>query len=317
MRTEQPGDQETEALNGKVAVITGGTSGIGAHIGELFAAHGATVVIAGRRRPQGTQLASKIGASATFRQTDVSIEQDVQDLFCYVDNNFGKLDCLVNSAGDIGSPNGVTTLEMGNFWRTMNLHVGGVVCGMKYAAPLMKRQRSGSIINIASIAGRFAGWTGLDYSTAKAAVIQATRCAAIELAEDRVRVNSISPGPILTGIFGKGAGVNHAEADRDAEVLERVFDSRLETWQPIPRAGQTADVAPTAVWLASDASVFLTGQNIVVDGGISAGRPAAISVADNIAIAEAISRSGAPRGARKPARSDGAAVSADDLPDGG
>jgi NAD(P)-dependent dehydrogenase (short-subunit alcohol dehydrogenase family) len=121
----------------------------------------------------------------------------------------------------------------------------------------------------------------------KAAVIQATRCVAIELADYRVRVNSISPGPILTGIFGKEAGMSHAEADRSAETLERVFESRLNTWQPMRRAGRTADVASLAAWLASDASAFITGQDIVVDGGISAGRPASVSIADNIAIADA------------------------------
>jgi NAD(P)-dependent dehydrogenase (short-subunit alcohol dehydrogenase family) len=290
MQPELNNNRVDRVLDGKVAVVAGGTSGIGARIGQLFAVHGATVVIAGRRQQRGAQLASEIGTNARFRLADVRVEHDVQDLFSFVDDEFGRLDCLVNSAGDIGSPDGVSAIKMDQFWRTMDLHVGGVIRGMKYATPLMMRQGCGSIVNVASIAGQTAGWTGLDYSTAKAAVIQATRCAAIELADNLVRVNSLSPGPILTGIFGKGAGIDHDAADRGADMLEKVFESRLKAWQPVPRAGRTTDVASVAVWLASDASAFVTGQNIVVDGGISAGRPARVSAEDSVAMADILTQ---------------------------
>jgi NAD(P)-dependent dehydrogenase (short-subunit alcohol dehydrogenase family) len=159
---------------------------------------------------------------------------------------------------------------------------------MKHAAPVMTAQGSGSMINVASIGGQVAGWTFLDYSAAKAAVIQLTRCVAVELAEHGVRVNSVSPGPILTGIFAKGAGVDPATADRTAANLEPVFRDRLQAWQPIPRAGLPEDVAGTLLWLASDASAFVTGQNLAVDGGITAGRPSAVAAADRTAMGKVL-----------------------------
>lgn len=125
--------------------------------------------------------------------------------------------------------------------------------GIKHAATVMIGQGTGSIINVASIGGKYAGWSMLDYSAAKAAVIQLTRWAATELGEHGVRVNGVSPGPAVTGLFGKGAGIDPAEADRTAAVLEPVFAARLESWQPIHRIGVAADVAGALVWLASDA----------------------------------------------------------------
>jgi NAD(P)-dependent dehydrogenase (short-subunit alcohol dehydrogenase family) len=135
--------------------------------------------------------------------------------------------------------------------------------------------------------GRLAGWAGLDYSSAKAAVIHLSRCAAVELGEHGIRVNSISPGPILTGIFGKGAGMDPAEADRTASALEPAFLDALEKHQPIRRVGVTDYVARAALWLASDASSFVTGQDVAVDGGISAGRPASVAIAERATLAKA------------------------------
>jgi NAD(P)-dependent dehydrogenase (short-subunit alcohol dehydrogenase family) len=203
-------------------------------------------------------------------------------------DRFGRLDCLVNNAGVGGTPGGVATVDMDRFWSTLAVNLGSVVLGMRHAAPVMTRQRSGSIINVASIGGQFAGWSMLDYSAAKAAVIHLTRWAASELGEHGVRVNSVSPGPVVTGLFGKGAGMDAVEAEQTAAVLEPVFAERLSSWQPIRRAGVSADVAPALVWLASDASSFVTGQDLAVDGGITAGRPASVSAADRAAIAAAI-----------------------------
>jgi len=283
-------------VQGKVAVITGGTSGIGAAAARLFAAEGATVVLAGRRKDAGEALAAELslvaaeGATVEFVRADVSAEADVQGMIGHVVDRFGRLDCLVNNAGVGGTPGGVATVDLDRFWSTLAVNLGGVVLGMKHAAPVMVRQGSGSIINVASIGGRFAGWSMLDYSAAKAAVIHLTRWAATELGEHGVRVNSVSPGPVVTGIFGKGAGLDPAEADQTAAVLEPVFAERLSSWQPIRRAGVSADVAPALVWLASDAAAFVTGQDVAVDGGITAGRPASVSAADRAAVAEAITR---------------------------
>ena len=281
-------------LDGKVAVITGGTSGIGARTAELFACEGAATVIAGRRAAQGQAQAAKLGPKAVFVRADVAVEADVASLVTGTVERYGRLDCLVNCAGEGGSPGGIATVDLSRLQRTLALHLGGVVAGMKHAAPVMAAQRSGSIINVASIGGHIAGWTFLDYSAAKAAIIQLTRCAAAELGQQGVRVNSVSPGPILTGLFGKGAGLDPARADQDATRLEPVFTARLEAYQPIRRAGVPADVAAAVLWLASDASSFVTGQDLAIDGGILAGRPPAASAADFSAIAQALLTSASP-----------------------
>jgi len=275
------------ALANKVAVITGATSGIGARTAEVFAAEGAKVIIAGRRRDVGEALATSLGAM--FTRTDVTVEADVEALISETVERFGRLDVLINNAGDAGSGASIADADLERFQRTLAVHVGGVLLGTKYAARAMLAQESGSIVNVASITGRLAGWAGLGYSSAKAAVIQLTRGAAIELSERGIRVNSVSPGPILTGIFAKGAGMDPAEADRTAPALEPAFLGALERYQPIHRAGVTDHVAQAALWLASDASSFVTGHDLVVDGGISAGRPASVAIAERAELAKAFS----------------------------
>jgi NAD(P)-dependent dehydrogenase (short-subunit alcohol dehydrogenase family) len=266
-------------LNGKVAVISGGTSGIGARTAELFVAEGASVVIGGRRELEGKELASRLGSRVLFVRADVSIESDVERLIGQTVEEFGRLDILVNNAGIGGQPpGGWSAIDIDRFWTVLAVHVGGVVAGIKHAAPVMTRQGSGSIINTASVAGFSAGWAGVDYSTAKAAVIQLTRCAAIELGQHGIRVNSVSPGPIPTGIFAKAAGMDPAAADRTAGQLAPAFEEVLSSFQSIPRAGTPDDVAQALLWLASDGSSFVNGQDIAVDGGITAGRPISVSV---------------------------------------
>jgi NAD(P)-dependent dehydrogenase (short-subunit alcohol dehydrogenase family) len=283
-----PRRKKVAALPGKVIVVTGGTSGIGAETARLFAAEGAKVVMAGRRRDEGEALAAALGPDAWFVRADVRDEADVEALIAGTVDRYGRLDTLVNNAGSGGAPGGIATLDLDRLDDTMAVHVHGVVAGMKHAAPVMVEQGSGSIINVASIGGHIAGWTFLDYSVAKAAVLQLTRWVAAELGSHNVRVNSISPGPILTGIFAKGAGVDPADADRSASDLEPVFMERLDLYQPLRRAGMPVDVARVALWLASDAASFVTGQDIVVDGGILAGRPPAASAADYAAIGKAL-----------------------------
>ncbi|HEY6427199.1 MAG TPA: SDR family oxidoreductase [Acidimicrobiales bacterium] len=276
------------ALENRVAVVVGGTSGIGAATAALFAAEGAKVVIGARREEQGEQLAAELGPNASFRRVDVAVEVDVEALIATTVDQHGRLDCLVNSAGGGGTPGGIGTTDLSLFAHTIAVHAGGSVATMKHAAPVMVSQGAGSIVNVASVGGRVAGWTFLDYSAAKAAVIQVTRSVAVELAEHGVRVNTISPGPILTGIFAKGAGIDPGDADRTVDVLEPVFRERLELWQPIRRAGRPKDVAALALWLGSDASAFVTGQDFPVDGGITAGRPAAVSAEDRAAMAKVL-----------------------------
>jgi len=275
-------------LEGKVAIITGGTSGIGTRTAELFAAEGARVVIAGRRQELGEAVAARLGAAASFIRADVSQERDVIMMIDHALARHGRIDCLFNNAGGPSRTGDVTTVDMAEFDAAIAVHVRGALLGMKYAAPAMLRQGSGSIINMASINGKRAGFTTLGYSTAKAAVIHLTRCVAIELGEHGIRVNSLSPGPILTGIFGKTGG-DHDAADRNAERARAAFDRILPAVQPLRRMGARDDVAQAALYLASDESSFVNGHNLVVDGGILAGRPASVMQAERKLFAASLS----------------------------
>lgn len=256
-------------LDGKVAIITGGSSGIGRRTAELFVAEGASVVIAARREEEGSRLARTLGARAAFVRTDVTREADIEAMIGHAVSRFGRLDCLFNNAGAPAPGGGIETIPAAGFDAAIAVLLRSVVLGMKHAAPVMKRQSAGSIINNGSIAGARAGYSSsLIYGAAKAAVIHLTRCVAMELGESGVRVNAISPGAIVTGIFGKVAGLTSDAADRTAQVMAQVF----ERMQPIQRAGLPDDIARAAVWLASDESSFVNGHDLVVDGGISGGR---------------------------------------------
>jgi NAD(P)-dependent dehydrogenase (short-subunit alcohol dehydrogenase family) len=256
-------------LDGKVAVITGATSGIGLRTAEVFVAEGAKIVIAGRRAAEGEALAARLGSACVFRQTDVTIEDQMQALIALAVEKFGKLDCLFNNAGGPAQTGGIEGLEVARFDAAMATLVRSVMLGMKHAASQMKRQGAGSIINNGSIAGRLAGFsTSIVYGAAKAAVIHLTKCVAMELGESGVRVNSISPGAIATGIFGKAMGLSTETAEQTPAMMREVFKSA----QPIPRAGLPDDIAHAAVFLASDESSFVNGHDLVVDGAVTGGR---------------------------------------------
>ena len=263
------------ALEGKVAVITGGTSGIGARTAEVFVAEGAKVVIAGRRKDRGERLAQMLGEAAAFIRTDVSVEADVKAMIDHAVDRFGRLDCLMNNAGMPSQFVAIADVDLKQFDAVIAVHLRAVLAGMKYATRVMAAQGVGSIINIASVNGIRAGLGGHYYSAAKAASIHLTRCAAVELGEKGIRVNSISPGMTVTGVFGKYGGMTPDEADEHPEYAEAAIGSILPRWQPLPCVGRADDIAQAALFLASDASRLVTGHNLVVDGGISAGWPIA------------------------------------------
>lgn len=258
-------------LENKVAVITGGTSGIGAGCAELFLAEGARVVIAGRRAAEGQALVARLGGAPAiaFRQTDVTEEAQVQGLLAEVVATHGRLDCLVNNAGTPSGMAGIEAFDAAQFDRLIAVHLRGCMLGMKHAAGPMRRQGGGSIVNIGSMGGHLPGVTGHAYAAVKAAVIHATRCVARELGEDGVRVNSISPGAIVTGIFAKGAGLPDTEAEAEAGL--QALAARFAGLQPIARAGLPIDVARAAAWLCSDLAGFVNGEDIRVDGGFVGG----------------------------------------------
>jgi NAD(P)-dependent dehydrogenase (short-subunit alcohol dehydrogenase family) len=257
------------SLDGKVAIITGATSGIGLSMGEKFVEAGARVVLAGRRKAEGEALAKRLGKAARFKQTDVTDEAQMKALIADAVNGFGRLDCLVNNAGGPGPVGSIETIPVDGFDAAMALLCRSVMLGMKHAAPILRAQRSGSIINIGSVAGLRAGLSSsMVYSMAKAGVIHLTKVVAMELGEAGVRVNSISPGGIATGIFGKALGVPMDKAEQTAEVVK----GSLAKLQPIPRAGLPEDIATCAVFLAADEASFINGEDIVIDGGLVGGR---------------------------------------------
>jgi NAD(P)-dependent dehydrogenase (short-subunit alcohol dehydrogenase family) len=155
---------------------------------------------------------------------------------------------------------------MEHFDQVMGINIRGVVMCTKYAAQVMLKNGKGSIINVSSVAGSRGGFTGHPYGTSKGAVLAFTRSVATELGEHRIRVNAISPGGIVTGIFAKNAGVQGTEAEKIEGAVRGLFS----TLQPLAQAGETDDIAGAAVFLASDAARFVNGHDLVVDGGLSA-----------------------------------------------
>ena len=253
-------------LQGQVAVVTGATSGIGEATARLFVEEGARVVLAGRSEAKGEAIARELGDAAAFQRADVRREDDVAALVTSAVERFGRLDCLFNNAG-APTRGDLWTVAAEDFDEAMRLLLGSVVFGMKHAAPVMRDQGSGCIINNSSIAAHQAGQGGYLYSAAKAAVSHVTRLAAVELGPHGVRVNAISPGAIATPIFYGGSqvasGLDEAENRRKFEKLER----NLAAATPLPRAGQSRDVAYAALFLAGAEGSFVNGHDLVVDGG--------------------------------------------------
>ena len=259
----------TGRLAGKVAIVTGGNSGMGAATVEHYVAEGARVTIAARDADAGQALAERLGDSAQFVRTDVTVEADVKAMVEATVERWGRLDVLFNNAGSGHPYREVDDIDIELFQRDAMVLLGSCFLGVKYAAPIMKRQRSGSIINNGSTAGVTTDGSSAEYSACKAGVIHVTKVWATELAEHRVRVNCISPGGIITPIFW-GGQTGHSADDNAirAERLTRWFEDAM----PQGRAGQSDDIAHAAVYLASDESVHVTGVNLMVDGGLTAAR---------------------------------------------
>jgi len=259
-----------EMLKGKVAIITGATSGIGRRTVERFVEEGARVLFCGRRAELGKSLETALGAErARFLQADVTQEADMEKLIAACVKAWGRIDCLFNNAGGPSPQGGIEMTPVAGFDAAMATLVRSVMLGMKHAAPVMIKQRSGSIINNGSVAAVRAGLSSsMTYSAAKAAVVHLSNCVAMQLGEQNVRVNCISPGGIATGIFGKAFGLPPEAAEKSVEAIK----VGLAKLQPVPRAGLTDDIANAAVFLASDQSSFVNGHNLVVDGGLVGGR---------------------------------------------
>ncbi len=249
-------------LDGKVAVITGGASGIGEGTVRLFVEEGARVVIADIQDDRGQALAAEL-SGAVYQRTDVTKEDDVRAAVSRATAEFGRLDCIFNNAGFLGTVGPIEDIPLDEYELTMNVLLRGVFFGMKHAAPVMKAQGFGVIISTSSVAGVAAGDGPHIYATAKAAVIQLTKSVALELGESNVRVNCICPGGIVTPLVLAGVP-NNPQVEEAAKKV-------LAGYQPIHRAGMPSDIAHAALWLASDDSSFVTGHALVVDGGSTTG----------------------------------------------
>ena len=257
-------------LAGKVAVVTGGASGLGRATVELFVKEGAKVVIADVNSGPGEQLAAGLGAMARFRQTDVSNAEQVQALVDFAVAEFGGLNIMFNNAGVSGATHErYLDDELQDFQRVMGVNVLGVMLGTQRAGRHMRKAGGGSIINTASIAGFQAGLGVMTYRASKAAVIHFTKSAAIDLAAYGIRVNCIAPGNIRTPMSSFDASMSEETARR----LHKALDQVRMAAQPLKRYGLPEDVAHAAVYLGSDRSSQVTGMLLPVDGGITAGDP--------------------------------------------
>jgi NAD(P)-dependent dehydrogenase (short-subunit alcohol dehydrogenase family) len=260
-----------DTLHDRIAIVTGASQGIGRAIAVELAKVGAHVVACSRRRAAIETVAAAVraeGRHALGLACDVGEAHQVDEVVARTIDEFGRIDLLVNNAGyRIRSP--LEDLPRDEWDAMVRTNLTGVFLFSQAVGRLMIDGNGGSIVNIASVAGHRAGYSvSIFYGIVKAASIHLARSAAMELGEDGVRVNSISPGGIATGIFAKAMGKSGAEADATAEKVKEA----LATRQAIPRAGLPDDIASAALFLASDESGFVNGEDIVVDGGMIWGR---------------------------------------------
>jgi NAD(P)-dependent dehydrogenase (short-subunit alcohol dehydrogenase family) len=251
-------------LDGKVAVITGGCSGIGLATVELFLDEGARVLVADVSDEAGKGLELRFPDRLRFAHCDVTREDDIRDAIAAAVNTFGRLDILFNNAGISGTPAGIEDMPVEKWDFAMALLLRGPMLGIKHAIAAMKAAGGGAIINTASVAGLRAGISVPAYSVAKAGVVHLSRMAAAELAQHRIRVNTICPGVIMTPLLATTMGASQQNVD---STLARV-GAVAGDLQPIGRSGMPRDIAEMCLFLASDAAEFITGSEFVVDGGL-------------------------------------------------
>jgi NAD(P)-dependent dehydrogenase (short-subunit alcohol dehydrogenase family) len=253
-------------LEGKVAVVTGGTSGIGESTAELFVREGARVVIAGRSQNKGEEIVRRLGGNCHYVVADVMNEADIRAAIDAAVQRFGGLDILFNNAGG-PTQGGVTSITGEQIDYGVHLLLSSVIFGIKHAVPHIEARGGGSIINCSSIAGIRYNQGNILYSVLKAAVTHYTRLASVELGPKNIRVNAISPGAIATPIFwGGSARANTLAAEDNARKLDKL-KANLAKATPLPRSGLAEDIATAAVYLASVEGSFVNGHDLVVDGG--------------------------------------------------
>jgi NAD(P)-dependent dehydrogenase (short-subunit alcohol dehydrogenase family) len=261
----------SQQLAGKVAIITGGASGIGRATVELFVAEGAKVIIADVADATGEELATSLGDSAVYSHTDVSSHDDMQAVVDLAVSRFGGLDIMFNNAGVscAAFPHFVDDTLL-DFDRVMRVNVLGPMLGTRNAARVMKKLGGGVILNNASIAGTLAGLGMMTYRASKAGLIQFSKSAAIDLAQHNIRVNCIVPGHVRTSLSAfQAEGVDEHTAHAIDEGVNAVYLSN----QPLKRRGEPIDVAEVALFLATDKARQITGCVLPVEAGVTIGDP--------------------------------------------
>ena len=251
-------------LDRKVAVITGAASGIGRGTALCLAREGAAVVAADLNSQGGEQVIGEIaaaGGQAVFQHTDVSCEPDIKALVDRAVSEYGRLDIMYNNAGLVGAVGPIEKLNADDWDKTIAVLLRAVFLGIKHAVEPMRKAGGGSIISTSSIASFLPSPYGAAYAAAKGAVISLTRAAALQLGPDRIRVNCICPGAINTPIWGS------MPAFSDPVAVAQLLDQ----FQTIPRVGRPEDIASMVLFLASDESEWVTGQAMIVDGGLTVG----------------------------------------------
>ena len=244
-------------LENKVAIISGGSRGMGAFEAALFVQEGAKVIIGDVRDEEGRDLAKHIGSNAVYMHLDVTSERDWAAVVKEATDRYGKLDILVNNAG-VSARGTIEETSVDDWDRVMGINSKGVFLGTRAAIPDMRKSGGGSIINISSQLGLVGmAESSPQYQSSKGAVRIFTKSAAIQYAPEGIRVNSVHPGPIVTPM---------TEARRSDSVVQQVMVSRI----PLGRYGESKDVAYGVLYLASDEASFVTGSELVIDGGWTA-----------------------------------------------
>ncbi len=252
-------------LEGKVAIVTGATAGMGRAAAELFAEEGAKVVMCGRRESLGQEIVDLIkgrGGEAIFVQADVSRAEDVQKVVDAAVSSYGRLDVLFNNAGiDSGLMDDPAQESEEDWDRVIDVNLKGTFLGIKYAVPEMRKVGGGSIINNSSVNDSQAGAaSNISYHASKGGVTALTKKAAVVYAADNIRVNAVNPGPIATEMV---------DIPWDKLSDPDTIETRLRL-QPMRRMGHPMDVAYAALYFASDESAFVTGATLIIDGGQAA-----------------------------------------------
>ena len=254
-------------VEGKVALVTGGASGIGAACAATLAREGASVVITDLQDPNGEALAREIGGGAIFLHHDVTSEEAWIGVVAEVKRAFGRLDILVNNAGIGLSCPSITQMSLADFRRQQAVNVEGVFLGLKHSIPLMREAKNGgSIINMSSVAGLKGTAILAGYCATKGAVRLLTKAVALECADakDGIRVNSVHPGIIETPIWETIVGMEApgSNSPPDLEAMSAMI-------VPLGVKGLPKDIADGVLWLASSESRYVTGTELVIDGGLT------------------------------------------------